>query len=548
MTILNVNFSTIDYSIFIAYMAILVCVGLWVSRTKKGKEKSSEDYFLASHSLTWWAIGTTLIASNISAEQFIGMSGAGFKGGIAIATYEWISALMLIIIAKWFLPIFINKKIYTMPQFLEQRYDGRVRTSLAVFWLALYVFVNLTSVLYLGGLALKTVFGIPLEYAIYGLAIVSAIYTIYGGLTAVAWTDVIQVVVLILGGVLTTVLALNAISGGHGPIVGFVEMLHQAPEKFHVILQKDNPEFINLPGIRTILTGLWVLGMSYWGCSQYITQRALAAKSMREAQRGLIFAGYLKILMPFIVVVPGIAAFVLKANITKADQAFPWLVNTFIPVGVKGVALAALAGAIVSALSSMVNATATIFTFDIYKKYIKKEATEKNMVFTGRVSSFVAILVAITIAPALKNLDQAFQFIQEYTGFVSPAIFALFFFGLFWKRATSNSVLIAAAASIPLSMFLKYITKIMLWAGNFVHISDSTIQKYLILPIPFLDRIGIVFLILSAIIIIVSLLESKKNQPGAIKLEKELFKTDWVFNVGAIGIMLILAAIYIVFW
>jgi SSS family solute:Na+ symporter len=526
MDIPGVNFSTIDYVIFIVYMALLVIVGLWVSRTNKYREKTSDDYFLARHSLTWWAIGTTLIASNISAEQFIGMSGSGYKGGIAIATYEWISALMLIIIAKWFLPIFISKKIYTMPQFLEQRYDGRVRTSLAVFWLALYVFVNLTSVLYLGGLALKTVFGVPLVYDIYGLAIISAIYTIYGGLTAVAWTDVIQVTVLIFGGVLTTILALNAISGGHGPLLGFTEMLNKAPEKFHLILSKDNPEFTNLPGIRTILTGLWITGMSYWGCSQYITQRALAAKSMKEAQRGLIFAAYLKILMPFIVVLPGIAAFVLKANITKADQAYPWLVNSFIPVGIKGVALAAMAGAIVSALSSMVNATATIFTFDIYKKYLKKEATDKNMVFTGRVSSFVAILIAITIAQVLKNLDQAFQFIQEYTGFITPAIFALFFYGLFWKRATSNSVLIASAVCIPLSALLKYFYP----------------------QLPFLDRIGVVFLIISAIIIVVSLIESKKNHQEAIELTGKLFKTDWIFNWLSLGIVLILCFIYFYFW
>jgi SSS family solute:Na+ symporter len=360
----------------------------------------------------------------------------------------------------------------------------------------------------------------------YGLAIISAIYTIYGGLTAVAWTDVIQVTVLIFGGVLTTILALNAISGGHGPLLGFTEMLNKAPEKFHLILSKDNPEFTNLPGIRTILTGLWITGMSYWGCSQYITQRALAAKSMKEAQRGLIFAAYLKILMPFIVVLPGIAAFVLKANITKADQAYPWLVNSFIPVGIKGVALAAMAGAIVSALSSMVNATATIFTFDIYKKYLKKEATDKNMVFTGRVSSFVAILIAITIAPVLKNLDQAFQFIQEYTGFITPAIFALFFYGLFWKRATSNSVLIASAVCIPLSALLKYFYP----------------------QLPFLDRIGVVFLIISAIIIVVSLIESKKNHQEAIELTGKLFKTDWIFNWLSLGIVLILCFIYFYFW
>jgi SSS family solute:Na+ symporter len=526
MNMTSVNFSNIDYVIFIVYMAILVFVGLWVSRTKKNLTRTSDDYFLARHSLTWWAIGTTLIASNISAEQFIGMSGSGFKGGIAIATYEWISAIMLIIIAKWFLPVYISKKIYTMPQFLEQRYDERVRTSLAVFWLVLYVFVNLTSVLYLGGLALKTVFGIPLEYAIFGLALISAIYTIYGGLMAVAWTDVIQVTVLIFGGILTTILALNAISGGHGPLIGFENMIQQAPEKFHLILPKENPEFTNLPGIRTILTGLWITGMSYWGCSQYITQRALAAKSMKEAQRGLLFAGYLKILMPFIVVLPGIAAFVLKADITKADQAYPWLVNTFIPVGVKGVALAAMSGAIVSALSSMVNAAGTIFTFDIYKRYLKKDAPDKNMVIIGRISSLTAILIAVTIAPLLKNLDQAFQFIQEYTGFISPAIFALFFYGIFWKRTTSNSVLIASVLSIPISALLKYMYP----------------------DLPFLDRIGIVFLILSAIIVVVSMTESKKSHARAIDLKEISFKTDWVFNTLSAGLIVILIVLYSIFW
>ena len=303
-------------------------------------------------------------------------------------------------------------------------------------------------------------------------------------------------------------------------------MMNKAPEKFHIILQKDNPEFINFPGIRTILTGLWITGMSYWGCSQYITQRALAAKSMQEAQRGLLFAGYLKILMPFIVVLPGIVAYVLKADITKADQAYPWLVNTFIPIGIKGITLAAMAGAIVSALSSMVNATATIFTFDIYKRFLRKEASDQNMVLAGRISSFAAILIAVSIAPTLKNLDQAFQFIQEYTGFISPAIFALFFYGLFWKRATSNSVLIAAAISIPLSALL----------------------KYLFPQLPFLDRIGIVFLIISAVIIVISLIESRDNHPGSIELTKKLFKTDKVFNLLSLGILIILSLIYITFW
>ena len=520
------NFSTLDYFVFIGYIVFIISLGLWVSREKKGHKKDSSDYFLASKSLPWWAIGASLIAANISAEQFIGMSGSGYVIGLGIATYEWTAAIALIVIAKFFLPIFLKEGIYTMPQLLEIRYDRRVRTGLAVFWLLLYIFVNLTSVLYLGALALRTIMGISLYHGILGLALFSALYTIYGGLKAVAWTDVVQVVILIAGGLVTTFFALNAVSGGEGVLAGFGDLIRQAPEKFDMILDKSNPNYKELPGLGVLLGGMWMAHFFYWGCNQYITQRALAAKSIKEAQHGLIFAGYLKILTPLIVVVPGIVAFALKADIAKPDEAYPWLLNSFIPIGFKGLVFAALIAAIVSSLSSMVNSTATIFSMDIYKQLIKKDASESQLVLTGRIASAVALIIAVLIAPTLSSLEQAFQFIQEFTGFISPGIFAIFIFGLFWKKATANSALWAAILTIPLSLGI----------------------KAFIPGMPFLNRMGVVFLILSAIVIGITLIESKGDDAKAIKVEKGLFHTDNIFNVGAIGIFAILAVIYIRFW
>jgi len=520
------NFSTLDYFVFIGYIVFIISLGLWVSREKKGHKKDSSDYFLASKSLPWWAIGASLIAANISAEQFIGMSGSGYVIGLGIATYEWTAAIALIVIAKFFLPIFLKEGIYTMPQLLEIRYDRRVRTGLAVFWLLLYIFVNLTSVLYLGALALRTIMGIPLYYGILGLAVFSALYTIYGGLKAVAWTDVVQVAILIAGGLVTTFFALNAVSGGNGVLAGFVDLIRQAPEKFDMILDKSNPNYKELPGLGVLLGGMWMAHFFYWGCNQYITQRALAAKSIKEAQRGLMFAGYLKILTPLIVVIPGIVAFVLKADIAKPDEAYPWLLSTFVPIGFKGLAFAALIAAIVSSLSSMVNSTATIFSIDIYKQLIKKDASESQLVLTGRIASAVALIIAVLIVPTLSSLEQAFQFIQEFTGFISPGIFAIFIFGLFWKKATANSALWAAVLTIPLSLGI----------------------KALIPGLPFLNRMGVVFLLLSSIVVVITLIESKGDDPKAIKADKGLFHTDNIFNVGAIGIFAVLAVIYIRFW
>ena len=525
------SFVTIDYIVFFTYIGLIIFMGLWVSRSKN-KERTSQDYFLASKSLTWWAVGASLIAANISAEQMIGMAGSGYAIGLGIASYEWMAALTLILVGKFFLPIFIEKKIYTMPQFLEMRFDGRVRTAMATFWLLVYVFVNLTSVLYLGALAMNTIMGVPLVWGIIGLAAFAAIYSIYGGLKSVAWTDVIQVVVLVGGGLITAYLSLKAVSGGEGPIKGFTMLLDQAPEKFDMILSKDHPAYSDLPGIGVIIGGMWIANISYWGFNQYIIQRGLAAKSVKEAQRGVLFAGYLKLLIPLIVVIPGIAAFVLTNGdasiINPPDQAYPWLLHNFVPAGIKGLAFAALTAAIVSSLASMLNSTATIFTMDIFNNYIDKNASEKKLVFIGRLTSITALVIAVlTARPLLGGLDQAFQYIQEFTGFVTPGVCVIFLMGFFWKKSSANAALWSAILTIPLSFLFRFA-----WP-----------------TLPFLDRMGLVFLLIVLIAVVISLYDNKKaNDPKAVDLHKGLFYTDTKFNIAAIGICIICAVLYILFW
>lgn len=532
------DFAPIDYIIFAAYAALIIGVGLWVSREKEGHTKDSEDYFLAGKSLPWWAIGASLIASNISAEQFIGMSGSGFRLGLAIASYEWMAAVTLLVIAYFFLPIYLEKGIFTMPQFLEKRFDGRVRTLLAVFWLLVYVFVNLTAVLYLGALALEGIMGVPLFWGIAGLALFATVYSIYGGLEAVAWTDVVQVVVLIGGGLLTTVLALNAYADGGGVIAGFSQLLSDIPERFDMILGPGDLSYQDdagvtqdayqlLPGFGVLLGGMWVANLFYWGCNQYIIQRALAGKSLKEAQRGLAFAGGLKLLLPLIVVIPGMVAFGLDAPIDKADQAYPWLLGTYIGPGLKGLAFAALAAAIVSSLASMMNSTATIFTIDLYKSR-NPDATETRLVTIGRTVAVVAITVAALMAyPLLGAIDQAFQYIQEYTGFISPGVLAVFVMGLFWRKATANAALVTAVLSIPL----------------------SALAKVLLPSIPFLNRMGYVFLVSVALIVVISLIEGKgKDSEKAINVGDVSRGKDPVFLVSAFAILAITAALYLMFW
>ena len=553
---METNFELLDYIIFISYGLIILGVGLWVSRNKEGKEKNSEDYFLASKSLPWWAVGTSLIAANISAEQFIGMSGSGFAIGLAIASYEWMAALTLLIVGKYFLPIFIEKGLYTIPEFVEKRYSTNLKTILAVFWIGLFVFVNLASVLYLGALAFETILGVKMIYSIIGLSLFAAAYSLYGGLSAVAWTDVIQVVFLVIGGFITTYLALDTVSSGEGVLEGLKGIYNAAPEKFDMILDKSNPEFDNLPGIAVLVGGMWVANIYYWGFNQYIIQRTLAAKSLKESQKGIVLAAGLKMILPLIIVIPGIAAYVIvndpvllsslgqegllnmPSNET-ADKAYPWLLQ-FLPTGLKGVAFAALAAAIVSSLASMLNSTATIFTMDIYKQIINPGASEGKSVKIGRISAAVALIIGSITAPLLGGIDQAFQFIQEYTGIVSPGILAVFMLGLFWKKATNKGAIVGALISIPTAMFLK--------VGSKGWVEGTAIESFFP-TLPFLDQMGLTTLFTMLVITIVSLNQNKgANDPKGIELKEGVFNTDRVFNVGSFAILLMLAAIYSIFW
>ena len=547
------DFSSIDIIIFVGYCLLILFIGLWVSREKDDHKKDTKDYFLASRALPWWAVGSSLIASNISAEQFIGMTGSGFVLGLAIASYEWMAAATLLLVGFIFLPIFLKQEIYTMPQFLERRYDHRVRTTMAVFWLLVYVFVNLPSVLYLGALSIETIMGIPFQYAVFGLASFAMLYSIYRGLNAVAWTDVVQVIFLMAGGLATTYFALKMVGDG-SVIDGFGLLRHEAADHFHMIFKPGEmiiPDgqggtqdaYDLLPGLTVLLGGMWIANLYYWGCNQYITQRALAAKNINEAQKGIIFAGFLKLLMPLIVVIPGIAAFVIfqqqgdsgefstalidsTTNYVKPDRAYPVLLG-LLPAGLKGLAFAALAAAIVSSLASMANSTSTIFTMDLYLNFINKNASETQLVKVGRLVSLTAFIIAMLIAPSLGVLDQALQFIQEYTGFVSPAVVALFLVGIFWKRATADAALWAAVVAIPLSVIFKFFTP----------------------ELPFLDGMGLVFVILVLIMVVITLRDPQsKDNPKAIHIERDLFRTDFKFKIGAIGILGILAALYAIFW
>ena len=553
---MNSSFEFLDYLIFFVYALVILGLGLWVSRDKKGEEKSAEDYFLAGKSLPWWAIGASLIAANISAEQFIGMSGSGFALGLAIASYEWMAAITLIIVGKYFLPIFIEKKLYTIPEFVEKRFSSQLKTILAIFWIGLYVFVNLASVMYLGGLALETIIGIDLVYAVAGLALFAAAYSLYGGLTAVAWTDIIQVIFLVLGGLVTTFLALDTVSQGQGVLEGLKSIYNATPDRFEMILDKSNPEYKNLPGIGVLVGGLWVANLYYWGFNQYIIQRTLAAKSLRESQKGILFAAGLKLIIPFIVVIPGIAAYVIvndpeilaslgengMMNIPaegKADKAYPWLMQ-FLPVGFKGVAFASLAAAIVSSLASMLNSTSTIFTMDIYKQLIDKNADDKKIVKVGRLSAAVALIIGATMAPLLGGIDQAFQFIQEYTGIVSPGILAVFILGLFWKKTTNKAAIWGALSSIPIAMILK------VGSNGWV---DGTALEAFFPTLPWMDQMGLTALLTMAVIIIVSLRQNKSSDDAkAINLPLGIFKTSPLFNIGAFATLIILTVTYSLLW
>jgi solute:Na+ symporter, SSS family len=600
------QFALIDWVIFFTYAIIIVAIGLWVSRTKKGQQKTSQDYFLASRSLPWWAIGSTLLAANISAEHFIAMSGSGYAVGLAIACYEWIAAAVLIVVAKYFLPVFIEKKIYTMPEFLTQRYDKRVSTSLAVFWILVYIFVNITAVTYLGALAMERIIGVPLIYGIIGFAFFSALYSLWGGMKAVAWTDVFNVIVLIFGGLITTAFALNALSDGNGIIAGFAELLERAPQKFHMIIEKgtrfvpdgaggQKDAFLDLPGLGVVIGSMWLTNIGFWGFNQFIIQRGLAGKSLKEAQHGIVFAGYLKLLIPLLVVIPGITVFALGAKLGKSDEAYPWLIANIVPVGISGLSFAAIAAAAVSSISSLVNSTSTIFTIDIYKSFVNKKATEKQMVRTGRIVALLALIISTAVAPQLRTLDQVYQYIQEYTGYIYPGTFLIFFCGLFWRRASANAALWTAILTIPMGVLFKILSPEMpfiLRIGyvfivlSFVMVGISLLDKkhtvdnvdgkasakgmigvgIRIIAVSMLTGLIVAFFvsqlknlaleavytlvvgfILVGLIIVLNNTQKKMNEKGII-ISKGIFKTTTTFNIAAIGICGILALLYTVFW
>ena len=516
----------LDIAIFAAYVVGLLFLALYISREEKQGGKNTEDYFLASKSLPWWAIGASLIASNISAEQIIGMSGSGYAIGLAIASYEWMAAITLIIVGKYMLPIFLENKIFTMPQYLEQRFDSRVKTTLAVFWLAVYVFVNLTAVLWLGGLAIETVAGVNWLYGMIFLAVFSVAYSLYGGLKAVAYTDIVQVVLLVFGGLFLSYLALVEVAGGEGFLAGFGILTTEAADHFDMILAPDSPHYMSLPGLSVLVGGMWVMNFSYWGFNQYIIQRALAAKSVKEAQKGIAFAAYLKLLMPVIVVLPGIAAVVVYPQLTNPDQAYPSMM-ALMPVGIKGLVFAALVAAIVSSLASMTNSISTIFTMDLYSRF-KPQASQQHYVFVGRLVALVSLIIALVVAkPLLGNFDQAFQYIQEFTGFFTPGIVVIFVMGMFWKKASASGALAAAIGSAVFSLVFKFA-----WP-----------------ELPFMDRVGVVFLVCLALCVVFSLLlPSKKDGYKSVSLDKISFHTDGSFNVAAIGVIIILVALYATWW
>jgi SSS family solute:Na+ symporter len=559
-----------DKIVFVLYFLIVASYGYWVYRKKKDTVSASQDFFLAEGSLTWWAIGASLIASNISAEQFIGMSGEGFFVGVAIAAYEWIAALGLIIIAVWFIPIYLKNKIYTMPQFLKTRYNESVALVMAIFWLLLYVFVNFTSILYLGAVAINGLLGGDyLHLVMIGLMLMALIITL-GGMKVIGYTDVIQVAVLIIGGFATVYMALeivdqrinNVVNGS--ALAGFNTLLSQAPEHFHLILPKPNntdmsaagqlarDKYIILPGIAMYFAGQWILNLNYWGCNQYITQRALGAQ-LETARKGILFAGFMKLFMPVIVMLPGIAAFVLYKNGQLAgfeggkDGAYSAIL-AFLPAGLKGLAIAALTAAIVASLAGKANSISTIFTLDIYKKYINQHADEKKLVWTGRLTVFISMVIAVIFT--WKDLlgisgEGGFTFIQKYTGFISPGVFAMFMLGFFWKRTTGAAAMTGLITGFLLAIFFNSYAIPLFGTDNIMY--TAYLNKSGAYEIPFLINMGWSFVLTIIIMVIVSMAGPKVN-PKAFEIDASMFKVSKSTLVLIVIILMLLSALYVKFW
>jgi len=537
---------TADYIVFVIYFLIVFSYGYWVYHRRKSETMSSREFFLAEGSLTWWAIGASLIASNISAEHFIGMSGSGFAIGLAISTYEWMAAATLIVVAVFFIPLYIRNRIFTMPQFLAERYNQQVSTIMAVFWLLVYVFVNLTSIIYLGAIAIYSISGLPFIWCIVFLCVFAVFVTI-GGMKVIGYTDVIQVAVLLVGGLITSYLALTLVSErfgfGENAWMGMRLLKEKADSHFHMILNSDHPYYMDLPGLSVLIGGMWINNLNYFACNQYITQRALGA-DVKTARKGLLFAAFLKLLIPLIAVLPGIAMFVLHsegmfvaemtdANGTiKPDHAYPTLMN-LLPAGLKGVAFAALTAAVVASLAGKANSISTIFSLDLYRKYVDPNASEKKLVNVGRWAVIVSILIAGFVAPALRTLDQAYQFIQEYVGFISPGVLAIFLMGFFWKRTTARAALWGALITIPLSTLLKFLPEL---------------SGHLVEPIPFLDRMTITFFVIIAVMVAVSLVKPEPVRGRLMDVEVSDFKVSRGFAIYATLILGIITALYTVFW
>jgi SSS family solute:Na+ symporter len=557
----------LDYVVFLFYFVIVACYGLWIYNRKKAKQTSSKDYFLAEGSLTWWAIGASLIASNISAEQMIGMSGSGFRLGLAISTYEWMAAATLVIVAIFFIPVYLKNKIYTMPQFLSQRYNGTVAMIMAIFWLALYIVVNLMSILYLGATAISSISGINIVTCILLLAVFAIVITL-GGMKVIGYTDVIQVFFLILGGLVATWIALHLVaekSGQTGLLNGFKLLTANASDHFHMIFKKDSPNYVSLPGLSVLIGGMWIVNLNYWGCNQYITQRALGA-DLKTARSGILYAAFLKLLMPVIVVLPGIGAYVLyqkgmfhegmlsSSGAVDVNKAYPNLM-TLLPAGFKGIAFAALTAAIVASLAGKANSIATIFTLDIYKKAINRDADEKKLVFTGKIAVIVSMLLAVLMSLVIGEKlmgegKQGFTYIQEYTGFVSPGILAMFLLGFFWKRTTANAAMFAMIGGLVLSCVLKFLP---LWVNlDFLTpygLFQSNPDNHGAFEIPFIDRMGMVFVFCILGMSVINFMENKRGIVNkGLEVDASMFRVSKGFAIGALTIAGILITLYTVYW
>jgi solute:Na+ symporter, SSS family len=557
----------IDWLILIFYFIVVSFYGYWIYKRKKQKEASSADFFIAEGTLSWWAIGASLIASNISAEQMTGMSGSGFQLGLAISSYEWMAALTLIIVAVFFMPVYLKNKIFTMPQFLNQRYNSKVAISMAVFWLLLYIVVNLLSILYLGAVAIAGISGLDFTVCVFLLAIFS-VFIALGGMKVVGYTSAIQVFFLVLSGFIGLFIALKMIGGEQGIIAGFKILKTETADHFHMIFKKDNPNYIDLPGMSVLLGGMWIANLNYWGCNQYITQRALGA-SLPVARKGILFAAFLKMLMPFIIVVPGIAIYYLHSHnmidtslintknaagetIAESNRAYPALLS-LLPAGIKGITIAAFAATVVASLAAKVNSISTIFTLDIYKKVFNKEASEDSLVRMGKIaiilSSAIGVILTLGFGDSLMGEGkQGFQYIQEYTGFVSPGIFAMFLLGFFWKKTTSNAALFAMIGGFILSVLLKFLPGVInLETLNSIGLAVANTKG--VFEIPFLDRMGIVFILCLIGMYIISIIENKRGiKPNSLEIDASMFKPGTGFAIGSLIIIGLLVALYTMFW